>query len=120
MYKISENYIEFLRETDPVNVKYNKNQRRPYIGIVLELNQILYFAPLASPKSKHIKMKNSLDFIKIGNGKLGAINLNNMIPVPQEAILELSKLYIKNERTATGIDILIGSAYNNSGQETSL
>lgn len=178
LYKISENYIEFLRETDPVNVKYNKNQRRPYIGIVLKLNQILYFAPLASPKSKHIKMKNSLDFIKIENGRLGAINLNNMIPVPQEAIMEFdiskeeesyrnllygqlkfidrhaveicskaeklyvsvtqyhsylekrcarfkdleekSKLYIKNERTVAGIDILTGSAYNNSGQETSL
>ena len=33
-------------------------------------------------------MKNSLDFIKIKNGRLGAINLNNMIPVPEKAILE--------------------------------
>lgn len=87
LYKISENYIEFLRKTDPVNVKYNKNQRRSYIGIVLELNQILYFAPLSSPKPKHLKMKTSLDFIKIENGKLGAINLNNMIPAPPKAIL---------------------------------
>ena len=88
LYKISENYIEFLRETDPVNVKYNKNQRRPYIGIVFSIHQFLYFAPLASPKSKHLHMKNSLDFIKIEQGKLGAINLNNMIPVPPNAILE--------------------------------
>ena len=34
-------------------------------------------------------MKNSLDFIKIENGNLGAINLNNMIPVCERAILEL-------------------------------
>ena len=88
LYKISDNYIEFLRETDPVNVKHNKNQRRPYIGIVFKINQLLYFAPLASPKSKHLHMKNSLDFIKIEHGKLGAINLNNMIPVSPDAILE--------------------------------
>lgn len=41
-----------------------------------------YFAPLSSPKQKHLKMKNDIDFYKLSNGKLGAINFNNMIPVP--------------------------------------
>ena len=40
-----------------------------------------YFVPLSSPKEKHLKMKNTLDFLKLDNGKLGAINFNNMIPV---------------------------------------
>lgn len=39
-----------------------------------------YFAPLSSFKAKHEKMKNGLDFIKIGN--YAVINLNNMFPVP--------------------------------------
>lgn len=37
---------------------------------------------MSSPKAKHLKMKNTLDFYKIDSGKLGAINFNNMIPVP--------------------------------------
>lgn len=36
---------------------------------------------MSSPKPKYIKMKNNIDFIKIKNGELGVINLNNMIPV---------------------------------------
>ncbi len=40
-----------------------------------------YFAPLSSPKKKHKKMKNTVDFFKIKNGELGAVNFNNMIPV---------------------------------------
>lgn len=34
-------------------------------------------------------MKNSLDFIKIDNGNLGVINLNNMIPVVDCALFLL-------------------------------
>ena len=43
-----------------------------------------YFAPLSSYTPKHDKMKNGLDFIKIGN--YAVININNMFPVhiPQE------------------------------------
>ena len=40
-----------------------------------------YFAPLSSFKSKHLQMKESLDFIKIKN--YAVINLNNMFPVPE-------------------------------------
>ena len=88
LYKISEKYIHFLREVDPVNVKYNKKERRPYVGVVLEIQQFFYFAPLDSPKPKHLTMKNSLDFIKIDGGTLGVINLNNMIPVTKDALLD--------------------------------
>lgn len=42
----------------------------------------MYFAPLSSPKPKHLKLKSKLDFLKIDNGKLGAIN--NMLPVTKK------------------------------------
>ena len=32
-------------------------------------------------------MKNGIDFRKIGGGEYGAINLNNMIPVPESALV---------------------------------
>ena len=85
LYTINEEYINFLKIFSE-NVKYNKNESRPYVGIVLKINEYNYFAPLGSPKPKHITMKEALDFVKIDYGTLGVINLNNMIPVPLEKI----------------------------------
>ena len=49
--------------------------------MVLTVNGFDYFAPLSSFKGKHRKMKNNMDFLKIGN--YAVINLNNMFPVPK-------------------------------------
>lgn len=92
-YHIAEDYINFLRGYDG-KVPMNKNGTRPYIGVVLKVDKIRYFAPLTSPKPKHLHMKNTKDFRKIGGGRYGAINLNNMIPVPNCALLEMD---INNE-----------------------
>ena len=35
---------------------------RKYIGVVFEINNLSYFAPLSSFKSKYKKMKESVDF----------------------------------------------------------
>lgn len=51
------------------------------MGILFEINDCKYFAPLSSLKPKHLNMKDTLDFIRLDNGELGAINFNNMIPV---------------------------------------
>ena len=63
---------------------YDIKEKRPFIGIILKINDINYFAPLSSPKEKHKKMKNNIDFLKINNGRDGVINLNNMIPIPYQ------------------------------------
>lgn len=56
---------------------------RPFVGIIVICGTKKYCIPLSSPKTKHIKMKNDVDFSKIiVNGKLiGILNFNNMIPV---------------------------------------
>lgn len=59
-----------------VKSKYAKKQ--PFIGIVFNIGEILYFAPLTSPKPKFKKLNNKIDFYKLKNGELGAINFNNM------------------------------------------
>lgn len=87
-YRIKQDYILFLKKYDD-KVADNKNENRPYIGIVLEIENIKYYAPFTSPKAKHLKMKNAKDFRKINNGKYGAINFNNMIPVPESALIRL-------------------------------
>ena len=87
LYYITDEYAKYLHDYDS-KVELNKNQGRPYIGILFELDDFKYFAPLTSPKPKHLKMHNSLDFRKINDGRYGAINFNAMIPVPDgESIL---------------------------------
>lgn len=82
-YTVASEYCDFLRKSDPC-VPYTMNVKsiRPFVGIVLDINGFYYYAPLTSPKPKHLHMKNQIDFFKIKNGELGAINFNNMIPVP--------------------------------------
>lgn len=87
-YHIKDDYIKFLLKYDK-NVADNKAGSRPYVGVVLVIEGINYYAPFTSPKPKHQKMKNQLDFRKIGGGKYGAINLNNMIPVPETALVRI-------------------------------
>lgn len=85
-YNVKDDYIRFIREYDN-KVAVNKRESRPYVGIILEVDGIKYYAPFTSPKPKHQKMRNGKDFRKIHDGKYGAINFNNMIPVPDEAVL---------------------------------
>lgn len=82
-YMVDVEYCSFLRKTDPC-VPYNMGMKstRPFVGIVFCVGEFHYYAPLTSPKPKHLRMKNQIDFLKINNGLWGAINFNNMIPVP--------------------------------------
>ena len=83
--RVNSEYCDYLRKFDN-RVSYNKYEKelRPFIGILFKINSCEYFAPLSSPKEKHKKMKNTVDFFKIKNGELGAVNFNNMIPVDKE------------------------------------
>ncbi len=81
---VKSKYCDYLRKYD-YRVSYNANEKelRPFVGVLFEIDNMKYFAPLSSPKEKHLKMKNTIDFYKIDGGKLGAINFNNMIPIPE-------------------------------------
>ena len=92
--RVDSNYCDYLRKFDN-KVAYNKYEKelRPFIGILFEIDTCKYFAPLSSPKPKHKKMKNMIDFFKIKDGKLGAVNFNNMIPVTDKnyTLIDLNK-----------------------------
>ena len=81
-YKINQTYYNFIKQYDN-NISHMDGEKsnRPLVGIVLNINGFSYYAPLTSPKLKHLTMKNQIDFLKIDGGNLGAINLNNMIVV---------------------------------------
>lgn len=83
LYKADIGYCNYLHYYEP-KIPYieNEKENRPFIGVILNVNGKNFFAPLTSPKKKHLSMKNMQDFLKIDGGKLGGINLNNMIPIP--------------------------------------
>ena len=97
---IDKDYCDYLRKYDN-KVPYNfaKKQNRPFVGVLFNIGKIKYFAPLSSPKPKHLKMHNNIDFLKIDKGNLGAINFNNMIPVLNNNItlLNLEAKYLSEE-----------------------
>lgn len=78
IYEIKKEYIKYLSQYQK-HIFYDEGTRK-YIGILLEIKEFKYFAPLSSFKPKHSKMAESIDFIKIKD--YAVININNMIPVP--------------------------------------
>lgn len=88
IYNIDNKYIDFLKQFESnidYNIKEDDGRRRPYIGIVLDMKNFLYFAPLKSPKKKfNLSMKSHVDIVLIENGEKGIINLNDMIPIAKE------------------------------------
>lgn len=91
IYKANLEYYNYLRYFEPKipNIT-NEKENRPFIGVNLCVNGKNFFAPLTSPKPKHFTMKNTQDFLKIDDGKLGGINLNNMIPIPRSCLHEIN------------------------------
>ena len=87
--KVDYEYCDYLWTFDS-KFSYNagKKELRPFIGILFKIGTCEYFAPLSSPKSKHKKLKNTIDLIKINNGIYGVVNLNNMIPVTSKNYIE--------------------------------
>lgn len=108
--KVKPDYINFLLQYDN-KVSYNgiilKKENRPFLGILFNINNKNYYAPLSSRKNKffklHKKYKNTkmnnvdIFFIEDKNEKLlSVINFNNMIPVPKNSIIQFDIRKDKN------------------------
>lgn len=108
LYQIQDSYIEHCMLLD-AGVTRSKEAHekfdRKYVGIIMEINGFSYFAPLSSSKVKHETMRESIDFIKIEdeNGLYAVLNLNNMIPVPSIAVINLD---ISDEQDVKYRDLL--------------
>lgn len=79
IYRIQDGFIEFLHKKDH-RVQYNKNERRPYLGVVMEINDHKYFVPMESPKPNHANIKTGVHIMRIAGGKYGLLGFNNMVP----------------------------------------
>lgn len=90
LVKLYSKYCNYLRKYDKkVPYNYKRKELRPFVGVLFKVNKYKYFAPLSSPKKKHKNMRTTLDFLKIDNGNLGAINFNNMLPVTNSNIIKI-------------------------------
>jgi len=94
LYEVNPGYVEYLMPYAPHlfrNKQSGQQNERKYIGVVLTVNGMDYFAPLSSFKEKHSRMREGLDFIKVKN--YAVINLNNMFPVPagQHSYVDISR-----------------------------
>ena len=100
-YTVDTAYCDYLRKADPC-VPYTMDRKsiRPFVGIVFSVNNFQYYAPLTSPKPKHLHMKNQIDFLKINDGKWGAISLNNMIPVQAELLKKVEIKILESDSKA--------------------
>lgn len=89
LYRVTEEYIAFLHGADH-RVQLNKGERRPYVGIVLTVNENDYFVPMESPKPNHLNIKSGIHLMRIAGGKYGLLGFNNMIPVRAEALISFN------------------------------
>lgn len=88
LYIVDIKYIRDLAKKDDNVLSVSPQEekdRRPFVGIIIVCNNKKYCIPLSSPKQKHNKMKNDVDFTKIYDGDklIGVLNFNNMIPIDE-------------------------------------
>lgn len=104
LYHIDDKYITFLKNSGNNSVESNyakADNQKPYIGVVFQVNNHNYFAPLSSPKEKYKAMSYSnptLFKIEKGSNKklIGVVRLNNMIPVPDMALIRVDFAKVKD------------------------
>ncbi len=99
IYEVDAKYINYLSQFAPhlfLNKQAGQQNERKYIGIVLSVNGMDYFAPLSSFKPKHNAMRDGIDFIKIKN--YAVINLNNMFPIVPNTYSYVDISAVKNEK----------------------
>ena len=100
LYSISDRYIAYMRKQVP-NVydphEYYRIHSRKYVGVVIMIKGIRYFAPLSSPKQTDYDQEgkirpSTLTILRLtrNNGGvqrlLSTLRISHMIPVPDSEI----------------------------------
>lgn len=86
LYFVSNDYLDHLRQVEP-KIPLNKPNKkpRPFVGVVLSINNNAYFAPLSS--QKHGKRT---DFkIMKSNEQVATVRCSFMFPIHKDAVQEI-------------------------------
>lgn len=102
LIEVTDEYIKYMKnyffKTMLDNKEGSRKHGRKYLGVILLINDYRYFAPLSSPKQSDYDLDGSIkkstsSVLRIvkdysTNPKLlGTIKLNNMLPIPENAII---------------------------------
>ena len=93
-YIVDKKYINYLTQFDSHvgYVEYGERSKL-HVGTLLTIGNFHYYVPISSAKPKHQKMSNSLDFHKLQDESTrylqAVLNINNMIPVPDNCLTQL-------------------------------
>lgn len=92
-YTIKDDFINKMKSLDS-KIQNNYGGTRPYVGVLLVINGLNYYAPLSSYKPKQDKI-NNITVFKLHekgnpNNKLGVIHINNMFPVIDDQLIEIT------------------------------
>lgn len=105
LIRIDEEYISYLRKYDSkvqINSSVLHKDNKPFVGVLFEINNLKYFVPISSNKkdklsrmfNKYVETgKKPIDMFFIEETYnderklLSVLNLNNMIPVCDRAII---------------------------------
>ena len=103
LYKVDIKYIRDLHKVDDKVISVSPQvgkDNRVFIGIVVVCGKQKYCIPLSSPKEKHKRMKNAVDFSKIGVQEklLGVLNFNLMIPIGELQLQPVDVTIHKRDR----------------------
>lgn len=95
---INENYTDYLRDNFEQRIPrtdYGADKLKPFFGELFRIDNLVFVTQVTSPKPRHLKLKESIDFRKIyqGGRLISCVNLNYMFPVPDT---ELSILNYKD------------------------
>lgn len=99
LYSVDNAYINFLRNVDKQvlsNEDDDYSHTRKYLWIELNLNNNKYYIPFSGPKDTDYNSDGSVRKSNITIKRLlnkdgvlkGRLRINNMIPVPDEALIE--------------------------------
>ena len=85
LYRVNDNYLNYLRNVDCRVPQIKPGNVRPFVGVVLSINGISYFAPLSSQK------KNNRPDFKVSQGgkQIATVRTAFMLPIPECAITEI-------------------------------
>ncbi|MCM1577707.1 MAG: type III toxin-antitoxin system ToxN/AbiQ family toxin [Ruminococcus sp.] len=90
---INSEYADYLRENFEPRIPHTDygGKYKPFFGELFRVGDLVYVTQVTSPKPRHLKLKNSLDFQKIYlDGRLiSCVNLNYMFPVPAGELNDL-------------------------------
>ena len=86
MYRVSNEYLDFLRTIEPkIPMNKDNGKSRPFVGIVLFINGMKYIAPLSSKIGK-----KQTDFkVKIANEQKATVRFAYMFPIADKALIEI-------------------------------